>query len=150
MNILIFLFLMNVSIRDSKIRHSPNNTKNVVGDTSDNMVNDNVDAPTDNKMTNNNQGDIEMHSLKYVQNIKNQKNAGTNNDEMLKVSKMLDNLLIQFNYNNELRPWPASVGDHVTRVSVNIALTTLGPVHDDRQILVFTCYLRCSTNGLNM
>ena len=75
MNILIFLFLMNVSIRDSKVRHSRKDTKNVVGDTPDNMVNDNVDAPTDNKMTNNNQGDIEMHSLKYVENIKNLKNV---------------------------------------------------------------------------
>ena len=54
MNIFIILFLMIVNYRDCKIRHS---SKNVVIDTQ-NMVSDNTDAPTDNKMTNNNQGDI--------------------------------------------------------------------------------------------
>ena len=58
---------------------------------------------------------------------------------MRKVSKMLDQLLLKTGYNNELRP-----GSHVTEVAVNMAVTTLGPVEDNKQRLILTCYLRQS------
>ena len=60
---------------------------------------------------------------------------------MRKVSRMLDHLL-DSDYNNEMRP--GATEDEVTRVKVNIAVTTLGPVQDDKEMLIFTCYLRQS------
>ena len=59
---------------------------------------------------------------------------------MRKVSRMLDHLLVRSGYNSELRPGVRGV----TVVSVNIAVTTLGPVEDEHQTLVLTCYLRHS------
>ena len=34
--------------------------------------------------------------------------------------------------------------ESVSEVKVNLAVTTLGPLHDDRELLVVTCYLRQS------
>ena len=59
---------------------------------------------------------------------------------MLRVSRMLDKLLVSSGYDNELRPgFGAGSG---TRVRVNMAVTTLGPVSDEKGVLVLTCYLR--------
>ena len=59
---------------------------------------------------------------------------------MLRVSRMLDKLLVSSAYDNELRPgFETGSG---TRVRVNMAVTTLGPVSDEKGILVLTCYLR--------
>ena len=60
---------------------------------------------------------------------------------MRNVSRMLDHLLTS-DYNNEMRP--GAMEDKITRVKVNIAVTTLGPVQDDKEMLIFTCYLRQS------
>lgn len=57
---------------------------------------------------------------------------------MLRVSRMLDKLLVSSGYDNELRPGAGSG----TRVRVNMAVTTLGPVSDEKGVLVLTCYLR--------
>ena len=58
---------------------------------------------------------------------------------MLRVSRMLDKLLVSSGYDSELRPGWAGGG---TRVRVNMAVTTLGPVSDEKGVLVLTCYLR--------
>ena len=36
------------------------------------------------------------------------------------------------------------VVESVSEVKVNLAVTTLGPLHDDKEVLVVTCYLRQS------
>ena len=59
---------------------------------------------------------------------------------MMQVSKMLDTLLVSSAYDSELRP--GFEAGRVTRVKVNMAVTTLGPVMDDKGVLVLTCYLR--------
>ena len=59
---------------------------------------------------------------------------------MLQVSQMLDTLLVSSAYDSELRP--GFEAGSVTRVQVNMAVTTLGPVMDDKGVLVLTCYLR--------
>ena len=64
---------------------------------------------------------------------------------MLRVSRMLDKLLVSSGYDNELRPgFGAGSG---TRVRVNMAVTTLGPVSDEKGVLVLTCYLRSAERG---
>ena len=37
---------------------------------------------------------------------------------------------------------PRVIVESVSEVKVNIAVTTLGPLQDDKEILVVTCYLR--------
>ena len=59
---------------------------------------------------------------------------------MLRVSRMLDKLLVSSAYDNELRP--GYEAGSCTRVRVNMAVTTLGPVSDEKGVLVLTCYLR--------
>ena len=59
---------------------------------------------------------------------------------MLKVSKMLDKLLVSSGYDREMRP--GLEAGRVTGVRVNMAVTTLGPIYDDKELLLLTCYLR--------
>ena len=77
----------------------------------------------------------------------------TSSAKVVKVSKMLDKLLTT-NYNNQLKPegkdlicwnlfcWLTGSEGKVSEVKVNIAVTTLGPVQDDKELLLLTCYLR--------